>query len=373
MDTNDFNTNSTEQEESGEAQTNFLGMSDEEFMNTPPPEVEMSTEEVIEDPIEDTDSEEDVDEEQDEVEEEEAEESSEEEESEALEDESDEDEVEDTEVNYEELYKQITAPFKANGKDMQVDSPEEAIQLMQMGANYGKKMASLKPVLKIAKMLENNELLDEDKVNFLIDLDKKNPEAIAKLLKEGNIDPLDVDADSSEAYQPNLHKVSEQQMEMDTVLEKIQHTPTFAATANAIKQWDEQSKERISEMPSIIEAINVHMGNGMYEQINSIMEKERAMGRLIGVSDIDAYKMIGDNLYAKALNNGTQQQQPNINANANVITKPVTKSKPQDPQLKNRKNATKNTRSKPSTKKQEFNPLSMSDEEFLKMTEGKFY
>lgn len=76
-------------------------------------------------------------------------------------------------VNYEQEYKRILAPFKANGKEVEVKSVDDAITLMQMGANYQKKMAALKPNLKILKILENNGLLDEGKLSFLIDLDKR--------------------------------------------------------------------------------------------------------------------------------------------------------------------------------------------------------
>lgn len=43
-------------------------------------------------------------------------------------------------VDYKAGYEQIMALTKANGKTMQVKSVEEAIQLMQMGANYTRKM-----------------------------------------------------------------------------------------------------------------------------------------------------------------------------------------------------------------------------------------
>ena len=46
----------------------------------------------------------------------------------------------ETPVDYKALYEQVTAPFKANGKTISIQSVEEATQLMQMGANYTKKM-----------------------------------------------------------------------------------------------------------------------------------------------------------------------------------------------------------------------------------------
>jgi len=98
-------------------------------------------------------------------------------------------------VDFEAEYKRLLTPFKANGREIAVKSVDDAIALMQMGANYNKKMAALKPNLKLMKMLENNGLLSEDKIGFLIDLEKKNPAAINKLVKDSGIDPMDLDAE----------------------------------------------------------------------------------------------------------------------------------------------------------------------------------
>jgi len=94
------------------------------------------------------------------------------------------------EASAEDFMKEITAPFRANGKDMQIDSVEDVRKLMQMGANYNKKMAAIKPNLKFIKMLENNDLLNEESISYLIDLQKKDPAAIKKLLKDSGTNPL---------------------------------------------------------------------------------------------------------------------------------------------------------------------------------------
>ena len=96
-------------------------------------------------------------------------------------------------VDYKAAYEKIMTPFKANGKLISLESPDEAVRLMQMGANYTKKLQALQPQLRMLRMLENNGLLDEQKLSYLIDLDKKNPSAITKLVKESGIDPIDID------------------------------------------------------------------------------------------------------------------------------------------------------------------------------------
>ena len=95
--------------------------------------------------------------------------------------------AEAAEPDYKAEYLRLLAPFKANGKEIAVSTVDDAISLMQMGANYNKKMAGLKPSLKMLKLLENSGLLSEEKISYLIDLEKKNPAAINKLIKDSGI------------------------------------------------------------------------------------------------------------------------------------------------------------------------------------------
>jgi hypothetical protein len=258
-------------------------------------------------------------------------------------------------------------PFKANGKEIKVDSVDEAITLMQMGANYNKKMAALKPNLKLLKTLENNGLLDESKLNYLIDLDKKNPEAIKKFIKESGIDPLDIDTTSDVNYEPNTYTVDDRELELDAVLERIQDTPSYNKTIDVISnKWDEKSREVLVNNPGVIEVINSHMDNGVYDQVMSVVEKERVMGRLQGMSDIEAYKLVGDQLFVNQANQQVNAQQ-----------KPVAVKRPQaskpDPKVASRKKAASTTKSAPKSKAPaDFNPLAMSDAEFEKLVNEKF-
>jgi len=137
-------------------------------------------------------------------------------------------------VDFEAEYKRITAPFKANGTEMQVKNTEDAIRLMQMGANYHHKMAALKPSLKTLKLLEKNDLVDPEKLNFLIDLHNKNPEAITKLIRDSQIDPLDINTKDESNYKPTQRNVSDTELALDSVLEEIRETPTYAKTLNIL-------------------------------------------------------------------------------------------------------------------------------------------
>ena len=203
------------------------------------------------------------------------------------------------EVDYKAGYEQIMAPFKANGKTMQVKSVEEAIQLMQMGANYTRKMQELQPHRKTLLMLENNGLLDEGKLSFLIDLDKKNPEAIKKLLQDANINPLDVDMDQESTYQEGNHKVSDEEAQFRLVLDELNSNPVGRETLQTINStWDQASKEVLWKQPEVMNTINAQRENGVYARITAEIDRRRTLGVIqVGVPFLEAYRVVGDELH----------------------------------------------------------------------------
>lgn len=203
------------------------------------------------------------------------------------------------EVDYKAGYEQIMAPFKANGKTMQVKSVEEAIQLMQMGANYTRKMQELQPHRKTLLMLENNGLLDEGKLSFLIDLDKKNPEAIKKLLQDAKIDPLTVDMDKESTYQEGNHKVSDEEAQFRLVLDELNSNPVGRETLQTINStWDQASKEVLWKQPEVMNTIHQQRENGVYARITAEIDRRRTLGVIqVGVPFLEAYRVVGDELH----------------------------------------------------------------------------
>lgn len=277
-------------------------------------------------------------------------------------------------INYEAEYKKLLAPFKANGREMKVNNVEEAVQLMQMGANYNKKMTALKPNLKLLKMLENNQLLDEDKLSFYIDLDKKNPEAIRKFIKDSGVDPLDIDVNTESEYRPSTYNVDDREIALDEVLDTLQDTPTYGDLVDLVSnKWDGPSKQIVANNPQVLEVINDHMASGIYDRISNEVERERALGRLKGLSDLDAYKQIGDALNAQGAFTDLVQSNPAPAAAPAKKVAPPSKPKAEDPKLKSKKRAASSTKAAaPKPKDQDFNPLSLSDEEFAKLGNQQF-
>ena len=267
---------------------------------------------------------------------------------------------ETTEFDYESAYKKVSEPFKANGIDMQVKSPEDIVRLMQMGANYQKKMGKLKPNLKIIKMLENNELLDEAKLNNLIDLSKKDPKAIAKLVKESDVDPLEIDKDAPTEYEPTNYSITDKEYNLDRVLDDIKDTETFNKTINVLtKEWDTESRSTISDQPEIIGIVNAHMANGIYDEVNAVLQQEKALGKLNGIPDVEAYRQV-----AEHMNKNNMFKQPESAGKSKVSSK--TDEKAEADRDKKRKAAApvKQTTTKKAPPDDNF--LGLSDEDFMK-------
>lgn len=276
-------------------------------------------------------------------------------------------------LDYEAEYKRLLAPFKANGREISVKSVDDAVTLMQMGANYNKKMAALKPSLKLMKLLENNGLLNEEKISYLIDIEKKNPNAIQKLVKDSGIDPMDFDAEKAGEYKPKIHTVDDREMDLDTVLDEIQDTPSYNQTLQIVsKSWDGASKQVVANTPQLLKVINDHVANGIYNIISEEVERERVFGRLNGLSDIEAYRQVGDAIQARGGFNHLGNAQAKTNQ-APVVVQPKPKKADED-KLNEKRRAASST--KPANTSQasndDFNPLSLSDEEFAKFAAKRF-
>lgn len=196
--------------------------------------------------------------------------------------------------------KKLFEPFKANGRTMSIRNADEGVRLMQLGAGYNAKMEELKPKLAIIRTLEREGLLEADKLSFLIDLHKKNPEAIGKLVKDSGVDVLDLDEEKVAAYKSGNYAVSTKEVEVDEVLDGLRHTPTYSRLMDDVaNKWDTKSKAEVGDNPGVLNIISNHMESGIYDTIVDEYERKKALGVIpAGTPFLKAYGAIGDELNA---------------------------------------------------------------------------
>lgn len=125
-----------------------------------------------------------------------------------------------TSMSAEEFQKFLTSPFRANNADVQVDDPKDIRRLMQMGMNYQKKLGKIRPHLGALKSLEQNGLLDSDKLSFAIDLMNHKPEAIAQLIKESGVDTYSLPDVEATPYQAPNHIMDAKSVEFNEAVDE---------------------------------------------------------------------------------------------------------------------------------------------------------
>lgn len=278
--------------------------------------------------------------------------------------------------DYAAFYAKVMTPFKANGKMVELKTPEEAIQLMQMGANYTRKMQDIVPHRKVLMMLESNGLLDEGKLGFLIDIEKKNPEAIKKLIKESGLDPMEIDVSSEPAYREGNHRVSDAEASFRTALDELKSNQSGVQTIQVISsEWDQASKDELLTQPAIMGVIHQQREIGIYDRIATEVNRQKTLGLISAETPfLRAYKAVGDklaeaNAFADLVGSPIAAATP-VAAPPAVVATRVAAPKPAVTN-NDKASAASSTRTAAPKAQVAVNYLAMSDDEFLKQLAGR--
>lgn len=268
-------------------------------------------------------------------------------------------------IDFEAEYKKIMGGFKANGTEITPKSVDDLIRMAQMGVNYHDKMVGIKPARKALKTLENNGLLEDGKLDLLIDVSKGDPAAINKLLKEQGVDPLDINVKDEPNYIPGNNEVSDAELQLDTVLEDLESSPNGNKTLDLVtKQWDADSKKEVAMKPDIMKTINAHMDHGVFDTVQNEVRYRRSVGELVGVSDLEAYRQTGELLNSRGVFDTPATQQKEA-------VKIPKQDSAKEAKRKADKKAAKTSKSSKAVKRKQYNPLEMSDEDFEKNFDPK--
>lgn len=256
-------------------------------------------------------------------------------------------------MDYKASYDAIMAPLNVSGKEVQVKSIDDLRNLANMGIDYSRKMRDVKPLRAIGETLTKAGILTEDGVDEavltqLIDIKNGDKDAITALMKTQNIDPLDMDLEDTD-YVPKTSMVTEQDLAIADVETELVSRGSVDSVITEVSKLDEQSKQFFQESPANLLKLDDDIRNGVYEQVMGTIQYERSLGRLSGVSDIDAYIQIVSN----------QPQAAQEVVKAPEVVKPNTTK---------RKAAGISKRAPAKKTVQTYDYANMSDEEFEKLT-----
>lgn len=271
--------------------------------------------------------------------------------------------------DYKAFYEQLTKPFKANGRELTLSSPDEIITLMQMGANYNAKMAALKPNRRYMKMLEQNELLDEEKLGFLIDLSKRDPKAIAKLVKDSGFNLDEYDPEAEVDYKSKHTAPPVEQIELEDVVTELGTQPGFTDLLTTVtSSWDAESQEVVGKNPNILRILQKQKALGHFDLIQAEVDRSALLGQANGMTTLQLYSAAEQKLVREGKIGGAPQDKadPVI-----VDTKPPV-NKPDTTAAKKAAAAPRQTTQGKNTAPVIDNLFSLSDEEFAKIDPTKF-
>ena len=202
----------------------------------------------------------------------------------------------------------VTAPFKADGRQVQFTDPEDIKTLMQKGVHYARKMKELKPIERLGKTLERAKI-DDDALNLLIDARGGSLDALLQVARDAKIDPeklldkmrdaddnrLDADGNPEQTrYKARDHRVGEDEMQLAEVLDGLESSsPNYQQLLDFMSNTlDDSSREALVANPSDIRVLAAHMDNGVFKQVWDAVEHERVLDRLQGMSDLEAYRAV---------------------------------------------------------------------------------
>ena len=244
-------------------------------------------------------------------------------------------------------------PFKVKADKQELDVTfNELVRMAEQGMNYTRKTQEIAPMRKTINTLKENDISNED-IALLIESKQGNKSAIAKLMKFGGVDALDVDTDDE---QVDSYKPKEYGNNFDPVMEEVRFeinndTEFLPATQQALQDMPSDLYEEVASNPSNLRGLHLDVKSGLYGATIGEVTKAKALGDVRDTLTI--YKEKARSIVERVTANNNMEV-----ANKNVDTINQKKDIAQK-----RKNATISKRKAPKAAP-EKTAESMSEEEF---------
>lgn len=200
------------------------------------------------------------------------------------------------EINYKEFYEKVAlAKFTANGREVEgFKNPEDLIRAQQMLHGYSDKMKVFKEYKKFLKPLEERGVIaDPDKFNLAMSLLDGDPEAIKKVLKDKNIDPLEFDLDNIQ-YVPRVKLPSEAQLLIEENFEQAENLGIGDKFNKVIsRDWDIPSLQEFVNNSAVRADLMQHLQDGTYDIVQNEIKRMELLdttGVLDGMSSVQKYR-----------------------------------------------------------------------------------
>lgn len=196
------------------------------------------------------------------------------------------------------FYEKVTGEFKANGKTIKgFNDPDKIIQGLQKAIGFEEKNAVInKHKQFLSPLKERGMLEDPEKFNLALSILDGDKEAIKKHLKDLDINPvLDLDLDEID-YKPKQHLASEGKVVLNDALDYAE-TIGVKDKLNEVlvKDMDDGSFSDFIKYPKLRNDLVEHLQDGTYDLVKARIDEIR----LTDMSgDYKALKMVDQYRYA---------------------------------------------------------------------------
>lgn len=229
-------------------------------------------------------------------------------------------------LSAEDFVKQVTSEFTANGRQVRVENPEDIVRLMQMGMNYNKKMEAIKPNMGLIKTLKEHGLDNPETLQFLIDLKKHDKTAIAKLLKDAEVDTYDLPDLEETPYTSQTAIISNQQAEFESVLADLNQLPKGTDLIQSLgrsETWDDNSLEFFRTQPEALYHLYSDKNSGLYDEVLRVIDVDKSLGRIpqtwLEKPFVELYEFVASSLSQQQQQVSTSQSPNPLNQQPKIV------------------------------------------------------
>jgi hypothetical protein len=199
--------------------------------------------------------------------------------------------------NFEELPMDELLPMEipANGTKVKA-TMNELIEGFKKGMNYTQKMQELAPLRRSLSIVSSNDISEED-LNLLVEAKQGSKEALAKLMSNSGVDPLDVEVEEHSNYKPADYGKDEVDMEMDIVRKEILADTEYSEQVKeAVTSMPEDMYTKISSSANNLKALHQDIRAGIYQEVMPEVVKLQA---LYGKTEptMDTYVKVANKLF----------------------------------------------------------------------------
>jgi len=176
-------------------------------------------------------------------------------------------------------------PIKATGVNLKIDSMEEAVRLIQQGADYTRKMQDLsKQKAKISLLEVNGLLTDPEALPRMIEAFKGDPDAIRDLVDKFNID---ITTKNTDTYKPKIVEKTMNELALSDTIETLKSSGSFEAVNDAFERFvsfddgkghSEDSRVILTQNPSLLTKLGDDIKDGSYTKVQNELAIRKMKG-----------------------------------------------------------------------------------------------